>query len=44
MSVTLDWIGIQGLNLENIYSMSGATGIQGQVSRCLSVWIWEGYE
>ena len=32
MSVTLDWIGIQGRNLVDICSTSGATSIQGKAS------------
>ena len=44
MSGTLDWIGIQGWNLENIWRESGATNVLGQVSGCLSTQIWEGYE
>ena len=44
MSVTLDWIRIQGWNLVNVCSMSGAMCMQGEVSGCLSIWIWDGYE
>ena len=44
MSVTLDWVGIQGWNLVNVSSMSGATCKQGEASGCLSIWIWDGYE
>ena len=44
MSVTLDWVGIQGWNLVDVCSMSGATVMQDEASGCLSVWIWDGYE
>ena len=44
MSVTLDWVGIQGWNLVNICSLYGATYMQCEASGCLSIWIWDGYE
>ena len=44
MSVTLDGVGIQGLKLVYVCSMSGATCIQEEASGCLSMWFSDGYE
>ena len=44
MSVTLDWIRIQGWDLICVCSMSEAMSIQGKASGCLSVWFWDVYE
>ena len=44
MSVTLDWVGIQGWNLIHVCSTAGAMCMQGEASGCLSVWLWDGYE